>query len=299
MEVTPQEYPKLHTYDSSIWAGMFCRNFLLDNNITLNESKGAAFQDIGFAHEVLSAANKAVYLDEPMYQYRMDRDDASTWNRNCLVYAVQEYRRIFEDNVIQADRFEIHRNAIDTQMANSFICEMNKVLQMSGYIFDIKNISEPYRWLHERFLMEIATGYFSYCDLAHNMAVKLKLLLENPHSYADLVKIEDELTQDKRKKFMQWVGDRNIVIFGCGQRCESLMISLMGTSDVNIDALTDNDETKWNTSLYGLSVVSPVEALADYADDCYVIANKAHCADIKKQLISMGVREERIIVWVP
>lgn len=297
--VTPQEYPKLHMYDNSIWAGMFRRDFLLNNNITLNESKGAAFQDIGFSHEVLSVTKKAVYLDEPMYQYRMDRDDASTWNRNCLVYAAQEYRRIFEENVIPADRFEIHRNAIDTQMANSFICEMNKVLQMSGYIFGIKNISEPYYWFHERFLKEIATGYFSYCDLDHNMAVKLKLLLENPHSYADLVKTEDELTQDKRKKFMQRIGDRNIVIFGCGQRCSSLINFLFGNAGVNIDALTDNDETKWNTSLYGLSVVSPVKALADYADDYYVIANKAHGADIKKQLISMGVREDRIIVWMP
>lgn len=299
MEVTPQEYPKLHTYDSSIWAGMFCRNFLLDNNITLNESKGAAFQDIGFAHEVLSAANKAVYLDEPMYQYRMDRDDASTWNRNCLVYAAQEYRRIFEDNAIQAERFEIHRNAIDTQMANSFICEMNKVLQMSGYILDIKNISEPYRWLHDRFIKEITTGNFDFCDIDNNMAVKLKLLLETPCSYVDLVKAEDELTQAKRKKSMQYIVGKNIVIFGCGQRCSSLINLLFGNADVNIDTLTDNDETKWNTSLYGLSVVSPVKALADYADDYYVIANKAHGADIKKQLISMGVKEDRIIVWVP
>ncbi len=299
MEVTPQEYPKLHTYDSSIWAGMFCRNFLLDNNITLNESKGAAFQDIGFSHEVLSVTKKAVYLDEPMYQYRMDRDDASTWNRNCLVYAVQEYRRIFEDNVIQADRFEMHRTAIDNQMGGSLVVESDKELRMSNGRFDVPNISEPYYWFHERFLKEIATGYFSYRDLDHNMAVKLKLLLENPHSYADLVKTEDELTQDKRKKFMQRIGDRNIVIFGCGQRCSSLINLLFGNADVNIDTLTDNDETKWNTSLYGLSVVSPVKALADYADDYYVIANKAHGADIKKQLISMGVKEDRIIVLVP
>ena len=131
------------------------------------------------------------------------------------------------------------------------------------------------------------------------MAVKLKLLLETPCSYVDLVKAEDELTQAKRKKSMQYIVGKNIVIFGCGQRCSSLMSLLWGSADTNIDDLTDNDETKWNTLFYGLNVVSPVKALADYADDYYVIANKAHGADIKKQLISMGVREDRIIVWVP
>ena len=298
--VNPKEHPELHSLDCYIWTGIYRRQFLLDENIRLNESAGAAFQDIGFVNTVLSVANKAIYLEEPLYWYRTCRADASTWNKNCVKYTKYEYAGLFDSQVISDEIFKIHRKYIDIQMARAFEGEISKVVSMCNDSFDFATISEPYEWFGNKMNQEISEGFFDYTMMKNEeLAVKVKLLINNPQIYVVLVQTENDIRNQKETNLLNQISGRNIVIFGCGQRCNSLINLLFGNAGVNIDALTDNDETKWKTSLYGLSVVSPVKALADYADDYYVIANKAHGADIKKQLISMGVREDRIIVWMP
>jgi len=84
------------TYDQNLWKGIYRKDFLMDNQIHLNESEGAAFQDIGFNMQVFSFAKRAFYVEESYYRYRRDRNDSSIHSLNCFRYYVQELEFLHE-----------------------------------------------------------------------------------------------------------------------------------------------------------------------------------------------------------
>lgn len=88
--LTDTRSEKIMTYDQNLWKGIYRRDFLLENAIQLNESEGAAFQDIGFNMQVFSYAKRAYYIDESFYRYRRDREDSSIHSLNCFRFYVQE-----------------------------------------------------------------------------------------------------------------------------------------------------------------------------------------------------------------
>ena len=81
---------RIMTYDQNLWKGIYRREFLLENQVKLNESNGAAFQDIGFNMQVFSYAKRAYYVEESYYRYRRDREDSSIHSLKCFQFYVQE-----------------------------------------------------------------------------------------------------------------------------------------------------------------------------------------------------------------
>lgn len=84
------------TYDQNLWKGIYRREFLMQNNIRLNESKGAAFQDIGFNMQVFSYAKRAFYLNKPFYCYRRDRTGSSIHSEQALAFYTWELEFLHE-----------------------------------------------------------------------------------------------------------------------------------------------------------------------------------------------------------
>ncbi len=91
---TRSEY--IMTYDQNLWKGIYRREFLLENKIRLNESAGAAFQDIGFNMQVFSYAKRAFYVEESFYRYRRDRNESSIHSLECFRFYVQELKFLHE-----------------------------------------------------------------------------------------------------------------------------------------------------------------------------------------------------------
>jgi len=60
------------------WEGIYRRSFLLEHQIRHNESPGASFQDNGFWFQVFARAKKVLFINEPLYMYRIDNSAAST-----------------------------------------------------------------------------------------------------------------------------------------------------------------------------------------------------------------------------
>ncbi|MEG0096147.1 MAG: glycosyltransferase [Raoultibacter sp.] len=54
----------------SIWTGIYRRDFLQSNAITMKEIPGAGWADNPFLIETLTSAQSIVYVDEPLYFYR-------------------------------------------------------------------------------------------------------------------------------------------------------------------------------------------------------------------------------------
>ncbi len=88
--LTSTRSERIMTYDQNLWKGIYRREFLLENQICLNETEGAAFQDIGFNMQVFSFAKRAYYVEESFYRYRRDRNESSIHSLNCFRFYVQE-----------------------------------------------------------------------------------------------------------------------------------------------------------------------------------------------------------------
>lgn len=113
------------TYDQNLWKGIYRRDFLLGNNIWLNESDGAAFQDIGFNMQVFSFAKRAYYVDESFYRYRRDRNDSSIHSFNCFRFYVQELLFLHE---IDSDYSKLYWPGIYERFACALCGEYHKAI---------------------------------------------------------------------------------------------------------------------------------------------------------------------------
>ncbi len=58
-----------------MWSSIYRRDFIEKQQIWLNETPGAAFQDTGFIEKVKLAANHLVFLEDSFYHYRRDNDN--------------------------------------------------------------------------------------------------------------------------------------------------------------------------------------------------------------------------------
>lgn len=77
---TINDYPAIIKAHPSIWAGIYRRQFITDNNITFKEEPGGAWVDNPFFYETAFRAQTIVYTDEAYYYYREFNPASSTNN---------------------------------------------------------------------------------------------------------------------------------------------------------------------------------------------------------------------------
>lgn len=127
LEDVRSEY--IMTYDQNLWKGIYRREFLVDNQIRLNESEGAAFQDIGFNMQVFSYAKRAYYEEESFYRYRRDRNDSSIHSLNCFRFYVQELEFLHQ---LDSDYKKLYWPGIYERFACALCGEYHKALKQIG-----------------------------------------------------------------------------------------------------------------------------------------------------------------------
>lgn len=69
-EFTIYEYPEIIVGHPSIWAAIYKKSFLDENNIKFMEVPGGGWVDNPFFHETAICAKAIVYSNEPLYYYR-------------------------------------------------------------------------------------------------------------------------------------------------------------------------------------------------------------------------------------
>lgn len=80
-----------------------------------------------------------------------------------------------------------------------------------------------------------------------------------------------------------------VILFGTGY-CLSMFIELMQSNNIEILAVCDNDQNKWNSSINGYKVLKPEEVLYLREKFCIVIST-SHYAEIEKQLLNAGCKQ--------
>lgn len=280
--------------DTTLWRGIFSRKFILSNNIRLNETPGAAYQDICFMHRVRMKVERGMYIKEFGYCYRTDREESSTNSVKGLQYAKYEYQYLLEHDDIP----EIYKSKIYYTMSLSFVSESRKLLPRAEYVWSAEDL-ECYEWFRDILIKAINDG-----QLVESMGGKdwwkpLSALIASKEDFAGRLKsVSDNL--EKIKKIASDTGF--IIICGAGIRGQGLARILKKEEAIvkKTDILyADNDSRIWDSYISGIKVL-PVELCAEqYRDAVFVIANKMHSTQIRNQLLSKGISEERIYEYRP
>lgn len=205
--INPSLMPELLIYDIYHWTGLYKKDFV--NNICFNETYGAAFQDQGFLLKTISKAEKAVYIDKPVYYYRQNNSDSSIFNTRGFAYIYQEYSL----NYVYAQK--LGSKWIEAFYLRMFeqICGRYFVMAISGsYWQDAEADIELLRkWL----LKSERAGYFSKCKMEREKRKKLNYFLNSSEDLYEYMK--DPWEFEKRQNIKKAIDCKHAWIYGAGK----------------------------------------------------------------------------------
>ncbi len=286
--IEPRSMPELLVRDIYLWTGIYKRDFV--SKIKLNETFGAAFQDQGFLFQTITSANKAVYLDKVVYQYRQDNGGSSIYNRNGFRYLVGEYSYIEKFLV---DKGEEWKNAYYQRMLNQCLGRF-RTMAASGVFWE--EALPEMNILRERLWKAEKNKLLKTRDMDAGKVELLQLFFKDarmPYSYyVDEFKKQARLLGD----IFKTANGRNIIIFGCGKLGRFFHVMAESRWTGMTVAFCDNNSELWNTMLQGIQVLDPQEAVRRYPKAVYVIANAGSADIIRQQLVNLGIVQENIFI---
>ncbi len=293
--IEPKRYPVIASEDWYLWNGIYKKEYLIKNNIRLAETPGAAFQDIGFVFQTNVYAKKALYIRGAYYNYCIDRASSSSNVGKALKYSYTEFVRLCEllerRNVTDADILR----SLYCRMTKSFVCCYIDISK--GFI---KGTDEEragyYRWFRGKLQGAIEKNIVNSSVIQDDLWNKLNELLISEESYIEKVMAHEEENKEKVRDKIGRPGEHPVVIFGCGSYGH-IVYEWLGQEDYTIVSFMDNDKALWGMKIGGIAIISPQDGKNIPDGAKYVIANELHYAEIERQLLDMGVKEENICIY--
>lgn len=113
--ICPREHSKIFQTRCHIWAAIYKRSFLLEQDIWFNETPGASYQDNSFSFKVWAAADTAYLIEKPLIYYRLDNATSSVKAVGkvfCILDEIREIDRYMEVRDIQNEVVKQMRHVV-------------------------------------------------------------------------------------------------------------------------------------------------------------------------------------------
>ncbi len=169
-----KQFPNILKAHPSIWAALYKRNLLIDNNIFFTESPNGAFLDILFTFKALICANKIVVTDTPYLHYRQD-NSTSTINNPKKIFCISDEYDLLTQYLNEHLEIKPYANPYKLKK------------QYRDYKWNLQRISPEYK---EQFLDRFVKTFKELTkeenfekDFPKKHKKELKLLLSNPQKY--------------------------------------------------------------------------------------------------------------------
>lgn len=94
--INPQEEREVFKFVMNTWSGIYCKEFLVKNNIRHSETPGASFQDTDFWFQTFCHAKRTYFVDKPFYMNRRDNPNSSVYSKNKIYAFCDEYDYIYQ-----------------------------------------------------------------------------------------------------------------------------------------------------------------------------------------------------------
>lgn len=277
--------------DTTLWKGLYRKSFLSEAHIRLNESPGAAYQDVGFLIQVLGRAGSGMYLDDSLYRYRQDRDGASAVSANCFEHIKNEVEWVLENHILDSADV-MHRKSGMERLVGVFLEQYRNALYRHDFRWEDAALLKAHRWFADNMPHYLEQYNAGLREERTELWERYQMALNNPEQFARNCK-ERHLSVEKILEKLKKSG--KFILFGAGARGQAM---LRRCADYGIwpFAITDNDSALWGGARGGVPVLAPEECMRQYGDAVYVIANKNSCGAIRRQLVTGGVSEDKIII---
>lgn len=292
--IIPSDYPDIMYRDVNMWNGIYKKEFLQKYKIRLNETPGAAFQDMGFVIQTFLAANKAMYVREDTNRYRRDNIGSSVYDLKAVVNVVWEAefaekfmsRLNIENRDIQAVVFQ--------RFCSVFFGFYGKLPSKEYFTDDVKKAINRFIMLAKKVYPSIP--YYAADHEGIDQSVYLDAILRNLDEFDTLRRCNEELRRNYIYRFYKHVMDYpKAVIFGAGEMGTSIYAMLRKNDYDKVKCFADNDSDKWGQNIMGCKVVDPAMlAETDHEKTIYIIAMLSHTEEVREQLISLGIDKEDI-----
>lgn len=271
--------------DPAIWAGAYKRNFLLEKKIRLNESAGASFQDISFAFLVLSNASSAYHIRALVYNYRIDNQNSSIYDRSKVFAVQKEYEFLRE---------QLEKRALwDEPLIQSKYLDW----KYHNYMWNLERLDDEDA---KEFANVICDEYRQDYDLLRILKCELEpavsdLVLSRQQYLIYMEKSKNARLKEKSKcDKIELFFQNGVVLFGCGSYGRDFYNSLDEERKKDVLCFCDNDVSKQGSFVFGLLVLSLQDVIKCYPDCNFVICNKNNSLEMKEQLVVLGILETKI-----
>lgn len=170
----PIKTPNIFFIAPSIWAMIYRKEFLTDNNIRFLETPGASYQDTSFNFKVLSKAQRMKVVPNVLHNYRINENSSvcSSGKIFCVCDEDTEIHRYAKNNGIYTELKEV----LGCRMYGSYRWNFDRLTDRRHKLAFAKKWSKELQQMFKD--GEISTKYFSRKEI-----FKLRLLKNCPYLF--------------------------------------------------------------------------------------------------------------------
>lgn len=282
--------------DVFLWRGIYKKEFLLENDICLNETDGAAYQDVGFLFQTISHAKRAMYIPDIVYYYRQNNAGSSIYNPRAYGYLLGEYpflkEQLEKKQLFNDDMQCSYYIRLFTQIMTRY-----RTMAASGSIWEGTEEArlQLRKWVEDAY----EAGYYDVYRMGKALYMELQQYLDSEEGYWQY---QLSLYNAKRKcvqELLDKACNTDAIVFYSKSMVGGFVFSLLKTAGIEKPVcFCDNDEKKHGTMYMNAPVISVEEAVEKYPAALYVIANRRFDVNMQKQLLDLGISKSQISVWL-
>lgn len=294
--VVPWKDPNAFLQDVFLWRGIYKKEFLIRNDIKLNETDGAAYQDVGFLFQTIAHAERAMYISDIVYNYRQNNAGSSVYNPKAYDYLCGEYpfikRKLEEKGLFNTEMKICYYIRLFTQIVTRY-----RMMAVSGCLWE--NTEKQRLELWNVVDAAYSKGYLDETLLGKGLWLELQQYLVSEEAYWQY---QLSIYNGKRKiihDLLDKVNKAESIVFYSRSLIGGFVYCLLKATglDKNI-CFCDNDETKQGISCMNIPILSVKDAVTNNPNAIYIIANRHFDQGMRQQLMDFGINKSQIYVWM-
>jgi len=154
--ISYKDVPDIFFKPPAVWAAIYKKSFLINNNIRFLETSGASYQDASFSFKVYACADSFMLIEDNLIYYRKDNENSSTNSKDkvfCICDELKEIERFVEEkmpsekltSIVTKLKFYVYMwNYKRIARKNRYIFLRKYSEEMRKYIFEKKIDKEMY-----------------------------------------------------------------------------------------------------------------------------------------------------------
>lgn len=267
----------------SYWTGLYRRDYLLDKEIWMNESKGAAYQDFGFLFLASALAESLYFLNDAFYCYRKDNPNSSC-NRPQDIFMVHKEYDFLKKELISRGLWEwLKKYYYLWKIRNErwFYYNLNKTDQKRFFPYFYNDLRD-------------ASSELSALDIKWNIKEKslLELASRSEKFFGDHLELQGQKWEVVCERLRNLNKGDTVYIFGAGN-IGRIMCYYLQSTRVVVKAYIDNNADLWGIELGHVSVISPDDIKLEEGD-LVLICSENYADEIWKDLRHRGISDTQM-----